>query len=257
MFIVFNRQKILSYLVAFSTIVILFGIAFSVTNENAVITSSTVRELPIYNVKTDQKKISLTINCAWNADDIDKILKTLKGNDVKATFFMVGSWVDKFPEEVKKIAKEGHEIANHSNTHPHVNNLSDDANVKEIEATSSKIEKLTGNKTILYRAPYGEYNNIVIRAAKSASHVQIQWNVDTLDYTGITGEEMWRKIENKLDSGSIILMHNGTTHTADSLEMIINNIKNKGYELVKVSDLIYKDNYVIDNNGTQIYKSNN
>ena len=122
MFIVFNRQKIFSYLVAFSTIVILFGIAFSVTNENAVITSSTVRELPIYNVKTDQKKISLTINCAWNADDIDKILKTLKGNDVKATFFMVGSWVDKFPEEVKKIAKEGHEIANHSNTHPHVNN---------------------------------------------------------------------------------------------------------------------------------------
>ena len=131
MFIVFNRQKIFSYLVAFSTIVILFGIAFSVTNENAVITSSTVRELPIYNVKTDQKKISLTINCAWNADDIDKILKTLKDNNVKATFFMVGSWVDKFPEEVKKIAKEGHEIANHSNTHPHVNNLSDDANVKQ------------------------------------------------------------------------------------------------------------------------------
>jgi len=65
MFIVFNRQKIFSYLVAFSTIVILFGIAFSVTNENTVITSSTVRELPIYNVKTDQKKISLTINCAW------------------------------------------------------------------------------------------------------------------------------------------------------------------------------------------------
>lgn len=87
MFIVFNRQKIFSYLVAFSTIVILFGIAFSVTNENAVITSSTVRELPIYNVKTDQKKISLTINCAWNADDIDKILKTLKDNNVKATFF--------------------------------------------------------------------------------------------------------------------------------------------------------------------------
>lgn len=257
MFIVFNKRKIYSYLVSFSTVVILFAIAFTVTTDSSIITSATARELPIYNVDTKESKISLTMNCAWNADDIDSILKTLKDNNVKITFFMVGDWVDKFPEAVKKISDAGHEIGNHSNTHPHVNNLSDDANVKEIEATSSKIEKLTGNKTILYRAPYGEYNNIVIRAAKSASHVPIQWNVDTLDYTGITGEEMWRKIENKLDSGSIILMHNGTTHTADSLEMIINNIKNKGYELVKVSDLIYKDNYVIDNNGTQIYKSNN
>lgn len=257
MFIVFNKRKIYSYLVSFSTVVILFAIAFTVTTDSSIITSATARELPIYNVDTKESKISLTMNCAWNADDIDSILKTLKDNNVKITFFMVGDWVDKFPEAVKKISDAGHEIGNHSNTHPHVNNLSSDENIKQIQDASNKIEKITGNKTILYRAPYGEYNNIVIRSAKSASHVPIQWNVDTLDYTGITGEEMWRKIENKLDSGSIILMHNGTTHTADSLEMIINNIKNKGYELVKVSDLIYKDNYVIDNNGTQIYKSNN
>lgn len=79
----------------------------------------------------------------------------------------------------------------------------------------------------MYRAPYGEYNNTVIRSAKTASHVPIQWSLDTLDYTGITGDEMWKKIEPKMKNGDIILMHNGTAHTADSLAMIINNIKQK------------------------------
>ena len=256
MFIVFNKRKIYSYLVSFSTVIILFAVAFTVTTNQSIITSATARELPIYNVDTKDKKISLTMNCAWNADDIDSILKTLKDNNVKITFFMVGDWVDKFPEAVKKISDGGHEIGNHSNTHPHVNNLSSDENIKQIQEASNKIEKITGHKTILYRAPYGEYNNIVIRAVKSASHVPIQWNLDTLDYTGITGEEMWKRLENKLSCGSIILMHNGTKHTADSLDMIIKNIKAKGYEITTVSNLIYKDNYTIDNNGVQRVSNN-
>ena len=131
MFIVFNKRKICSYLVAFSTVVILFAIAFSTTNGGTIITSSTVKELPIYNVETTDKKVALTMNCAWNANDIDSILKTLKENNIKITFFMVGNWVDKYPEAVKKIADEGHEIGNHSNTHPHVNNLSLEKNMED------------------------------------------------------------------------------------------------------------------------------
>ena len=95
-----------------------------------------------------------------------------------------------------------------------------------------------------------------IRSAKSASHVPIQWNLDTVDYTGITGDEMWKRLENKLSGGSIILMHNGTKHTADSLDMLIKNIKSKGYDIVTVSNLIYKDGYYIDNNGTQRLNNN-
>lgn len=256
MFIVFDKRKIYSYLVSFSTVVILFAIAFTVTTDSSIITSATARELPIYNVDTTEKKISLTMNCAWNADDVDSILQTLKDNNVKITFFMVGDWVDKFPEAVKKISDAGHEIGNHSNTHPHVNNLSSEENIKQIQETSNKIEKIIGNKTVLYRAPYGEYNNIVIRSAKTASHVPIQWNLDSVDYTGITGDEMWKRLENKLSGGSIILMHNGTKHTADSLDMLIKNIKSKGYDIVTVSNLIYKDNYYIDNNGTQHLNNN-
>ena len=140
----------------------------------------------------------------------------------------------------------------HSDTHPHVNNLSYEKNIEEIEKSNDKIEKVTGNRTKLYRAPYGEYNNTVIKSATDKGYYTIQWNLDTLDYKGLTGEEMWNRLKNKLENGSIILSHNGTKHTADSLDMLIKNIKEKGYEVTTVSDLIYKDNFTINNNGTQI-----
>ena len=164
---------------------------------------------------------------------------------------MVGDWIEKFPDSVKKIHDAGHEIASHSDTHPHVNNLSYEENIEEIEKSNEKIEKITGQRTNIYRAPYGEYNDTVIKAANDNKYYTIQCNLDTLDYTGITGSEMWNRLE-KIKAGDIILSHNGTKHTADSLDMLIKNIKSKGLEVVKVSDLIYKENYTINNNGTQI-----
>ena len=135
----------------------------------------------------------------------------------------------------------------HSDTHPHVNNLSYEKNIEEIE-------KVTGNRTKLYRAPYGEYNNTVIKSATDKGYYTIQWSLDTLDYTGLTGEEMWKRLDSKLSSGDIILTHNGTKYTAESLDMILKNIKQKGYDVVPVSELIYKDNYKIDSTGMQINK---
>ena len=240
MFIVFNKQKIYAYLVSVITVVLLFCVASSLntTASNTVATSSSTNKklLPIYNVETSEKKVAFTMNCAWNADDIDSILKTLEENNTKITFFMVGDWIEKFPDSVKKIYESGNEIASHSDTHPHVNNLSYEENIEEIEKSNQKIEKITGQRTKIYRAPYGEYNDTVIKAAN----------------TGITGGEMWNRLEGKIKEGDIILSHNGTKHTADSLDMLIKNIKAKGFEVVKVSDLIYKENYNINSNGTQI-----
>ena len=142
----------------------------------------------------------------------------------------------------------------HSDTHPHVNNLNYEKNIEEIEKSNDKIEKVTGSRTKLYRPPYGEYNNIVIKAATDKKYYTIQWSLDTLDYTGLTGEEMWSRLDGKLTSGDIILTHNGTKHTADSLDMILKNIKQKGFSVVPVSELIYKDNYKIDSTGMQICK---
>lgn len=254
MFIVFNKQKIYSYIVAFSTVIVLFSGATFFTSKNfdTIQTSATTEKLlPIYSVETTDKKIALTMNCAWNADDIDNILDTLSKYKVHITFFMVGDWVNKYPDAVKKIAEAGHEIGNHSDTHPHVNNLSFEKNVDQIKMCADKIEKIIGKRSVLYRGPYGEYNNTVIKAAKEQNHTTIQWSLDTLDYTGLTGEQMWERLNNKLQPGSIILMHNGTKHTADSLDKLIYQIQEKGYSLVTVSELMYQENYTIDANGMQ------
>ena len=252
MFLIFNKEKIQTYVVSILTVAVLIAVA-NIKNISAIPASTTEKYLPIYNVQTEENKIAFTMNCAWNADDIDSILETLKNNDVHITFFMVGDWVDKYPEAVKKIYEAGHEIGSHSNTHPHVNNLSAEKNLEEINLSVNKIEKITGHKTNLYRAPYGEYNNIVIKTAQENGFYTIQWNLDTLDYQGLTGEEMWNRLKNKLDGGSIILSHNGTKHTADSLDMLIKNIKASGFKLITISELIYKDNYSINNNGTQVF----
>jgi len=251
MFLVLNKDKIQTYIVSVLTVAVLVIIA-NIGNIKTIPTSASTKLLPIYNVQTKEKKVAFTMNCAWNADDIDIILETLKNNDVHITFFMVGNWVDKYPESVKKIYEAGHEIGSHSNTHPHVNNLSAEKNLEEINLSANKISKITGQEINLYRAPYGEYNDTVIQTAQESGYYTIQWNLDTLDYDGLTGDEMWNRIKDKLNNGSIILSHNGTKHTADSLDMLIKNIKGQGFELVTVSELIYKDNYTINNNGTQI-----
>ncbi len=187
MFFVLNKQKIYTYLVSAVAVVLLFCVASDIrttNSNNTVPTSANMQKLlPIYNVQTDEKKVAFTMNCAWNADDIDSILKTLEENQVKITFFMVGDWIDKFPDAVKKIHEAGHEIASHSNTHPHVNNLSYEKNIQEIEDSNNKIEKVTGKRTNIYRPPYGEYNDTVVKAATDKGYYSIQWNLDTLDYT--------------------------------------------------------------------------
>ena len=251
MFLVFSKDKIQTYVVSVLTVVLLIFLA-NIDKNDVIQTSALEKNLPIYNVQTEEKKIAFTMNCAWNADDIDSILETLRANNVKITFFIVGEWADKYPEEVKKISEAGHEIGTHSNTHPHVNNLSAEKNLEEIKISVNKLEKLTNQKITLYRTPYGEYNDIVIETSRNNGYFPIQWNIDTLDYEALNCEEMWNRIKGKLSNGSIILSHNGTEHTAESLDTIIKNIKKQGYDFVKVSDLIYKENYIINSNGTQI-----
>lgn len=251
MFLVFSKDKIQTYVVSVLTVVLLIFLA-NIDKNDVIQTSALEKNLPIYNVQTEEKKIAFTMNCAWNADDIDSILETLRANNVKITFFIVGEWADKYPEEVKKISEAGHEIGTHSNTHPHVNNLSAEKNLEEIKISVNKLEKLTNQKITLYRTPYGEYNDIVIETSRNNGYFPIQWNIDTLDYEALNCEEMWNRIKGKLSNGSIILSHNGTEHTAESLDTIIKNIKKQGYDFVKVSDLIYKENYIINSNGTQV-----
>ena len=145
----------------------------------------------------------------------------------------------------------GHEIANHSYSHAHVSNLNYDKNVEQIKKCADIIQNITERRTTLYRGPYGEYNNTVIKASVEQNHIMVQWSIDTLDYTGLTPTEMCRRIDSKLSNGDIILMHNGTKNTAVALPMIIEQIKKKEYNIVPVSELIYLNNYSIDEAGIQ------
>ena len=139
------------------------------------------RDLPIYSVDYPEKKVALTFDCAWGSEDIPQILNTLKEHDVKASFFMIGVWAEKNPEAVKMIAEHGHDVANHSYSHFRMGSIDNGKIRTEIIKCDSVLEKLTGKKVELFRAPYGDYNNNVVRIAKELNHFTIQWDVETLN----------------------------------------------------------------------------
>ncbi len=139
------------------------------------------RRLPIYCVNTDEKKVAISFDAAWGADDTDELLRILKENDVKATFFMCGYWVDKYPEEVMKIAANGHDLGNHSATHPHMAAITSDKIREELTKTHDKVYNLTGIEMELFRPPFGEYTNAVIETAEELGYYTIQWDIDKLE----------------------------------------------------------------------------
>lgn len=212
------------------------------------------KKLPVYSVDTKDRLAALTFNCAWNIDDLDSILGILRKNDIRASFFMTGEWVEQYPEAVKKIQKAGHDLASHGDKHRHMNSLSTEECKKEIYEIHKKVFELTGVEMELFRPPYGEYNDTVIQTALEMAYYPIQWSVDSLDWKNYGVEEMTRQVvENKhLDNGAIILMHNGTLYTAQALQGIIDGLENKGYQFVPVSELLLRDGYVINHEGKQM-----
>ena len=209
------------------------------------------RSLPIYSVQREDKKISISFDCAWGTEYTQKILDELERNDIKCTFFAVEFWVEKNPEFAKKIVEAGHELGTHSRTHSYMSKLSEKQIKDELTTSISAIERITGHRTNLFRAPYGDYNNLLIDTAKSMGLYTIQWDVDSLDWKNLSATEIAMRIINGAKSGSIILCHNNGLHTAKALPMVFSTLKNRGYEFVPIGELIYRENYTIDTNGTQ------
>ena len=227
---------------------VIIGAAISV---NAFAKSD--RLLPIYNVKTEEKKISLTFDAAWGADDTDTLIAILQKYNAPATFFVVGEWVDKYPDEVKKLSDAGNDVMNHSATHPYMTSLSEAQMKEQLEICNAKIEAITGKKPTLFRCPYGDYDNKVVSTVESIGMKTIQWDVDSLDWKdSATVESIVSRVTSKVKNGSIILFHNDADHTPEALPIILEKLTADGYTFVKVADLIYYDNYTIDNAGMQI-----
>ncbi len=223
--------------------------------ENQAVSPMSNKLVPIYCVETDEKVLSLGINCAWDNADVDKWLEVLDNTDIKATFFIVGTWCDKYPESVKKIYEHGHEIGNHSDSHPDMTKLSKNDIKKEIETAGNKIEKITGEAPNLFRAPSGAYNDILLICAQELGYKNIQWSIDSIDWKGLTSSEIEQRVISKLDSGAITLFHQGKENSLAALPNIISAAKEQGYSFVPVSQIIYNDNYYINSSGKQISRN--
>lgn len=228
-------------------------IILNIFYSDTIAVSVAKKKLPIYCVETPEKKVAISFDAAWGAEDTDTLIKILKDNDAPATFFLCGYWIDKYPEEVKKIFNAGHTIGNHSNTHPHSNKLSLEQNRQEIMEVHKKVKDLLGIEINLYRPPFGEYNDTVLDAAKSCNYYPIQWDVDSLDWKNYGVQNEINQVLNHkhLGNGSIILFHNDAKYTPEALGSIIKGLRDKGFEIVPIDQLIHKDNYYMNHEGRQ------
>ncbi len=243
--------------VAFQSLVLFLGLLMAVhLGDTAMAVNSTYgdRELPIYSVKTEEKKISISFDAAWGADDFPKIMEILDKHNVKTTFFMTGEWVEKYPECVKTLVEKGHDLGNHSASHPDMTKLSKEKQREQIMKVHNAVKKLTGYEMELFRPPYGAYNNEVIRTCYENGYFPIQWDVDSLDWKDLSASEIINKVckHKSLDCGSIILCHNGAKHTAEALDEMLTNLKEQGYEIVPISKLIIRENFHMDVTGQQV-----
>ncbi len=163
-------------------------------------------------------------------------------------------WVESYPDDVKAILAAGHDLGNHSENHKNMSQLSDEEKKEELMAVHRKVQELTGYEMFLFRPPYGDYDNAVVNVAKDCGYYTIQWDVDSLDWKDYGVDSIIKTVsEHKhLGNGSIILCHNGAKFTAQALDTLIKKLKEQGYSIVPVSELIYRDNYHLNVEGRQI-----
>lgn len=213
------------------------------------------KKLPIYSVETKEKKVAISFDVSSGGiDNIDKLLDILDKYNVKATFFLVGYYVDDNPEKIKEIKKRGHEIGNHSNKHPDMTKITKERIIQEIAICDAKIMSLTGEGTNLFRFPAGEYNDASIETVESTNHYAVQWDADSIDWKENGADIEYNRVIKKTRPGSIMLFHNNAKYTPENLPKIIEKLKGEGYSFIKVSELIYNDNYYLDSTGRQIKK---
>ncbi len=228
------------------------GQAIAVFQE--VISQAGPRKIPIYSVDTEEKKIALSFDAAWGAEDFYNIMDILDKHNVKVTFFMTGGWVADNPDCVKTLVEKGHELGNHSQNHYDMTTLSKSDMEKELMDVHKAVKELTGYEMKVFRPPYGAYDNNVIETASDCGYSAIQWSVDSLDWKDYGVKSIIDTVCNhkNLKGGAIILCHNGAKYTVSALDEMLTNLENQGYTIVPVSDLIMTDSYHIDANGMQI-----
>lgn len=221
----------------------------------SVVSSQLGRRIPIYSVDVSDKRMSVSLDATWGAARTQDLLDVLDKHGVKATFFLAGYWVEEYPDHVRMIAARGHEIGNHTYSHPHLNALGSESIKAELNRCSDMIENLTGRRPVVFRPPFGEYSNKVIEAAEACGLATIQWDVDSLDWQNLSASAIVRRVLDRAQPGSIILFHNNGLHTVEALDAVLRELKSKGYSFVPVSSLLLTGDTYVDHTGRQKLRS--
>lgn len=209
------------------------------------------RRLPVYAVATAEPVVALSFDAAWGAGRTPEILAILAGHDVRATFFLVGFWIDRYPEMVQKIVAAGHDLGNHSATHPRLDALGREAIAREIGTVHRQLQRFGGGEPFLFRPPFGAFSDRVLEVAEELGYLSIQWSVDSLDWRPTRPERIIERVLDQAHPGAIILFHNDGEHTPAALSPIIDGLRARGYRFAPISELVYRDHFRIDHRGVQ------
>lgn len=245
------KKKSIITVVAIAVLVAICITGMANREVSAVFNNQSLRKVPVYGVDTQEKVVALTFDAAWGADKTQGILDILEKHGVDGTFFLVGFWLDKYPEMTQKIAESGCDIGNHSNNHLNMSTLSKEKISEELDYVTQKVKELTGKETKFFRPPFGDYNNTLLETVEEKNMIGVQWTVDSLDWKGLSATEILSRVNKGVKNGSIILFHNNSDNILEALPLVIANLKNQGYKMVKLSELIYQEGYTVDSNGIQ------
>lgn len=236
----------LSALLAFLSVLYIWPL-----NVEASTVLAVKRILPIYSVEREDKVISVTFDASWGGDKTMAILDLLDQYDAKATFFLVGIWVDKYPELVKEIAARGHEIGNHSDSHPYMTQISEAKMRQELKGMSDKLQALTGVRPSLFRPPYGDYNNQVVSVSRDEGYEVVQWSVDSLDWKNRGVDDLVKRATTNIQPGDIILFHNDSEYIVQALPAILEYYKTQGFQMIPAGEILLEGQTTIDVQGKQ------
>jgi len=218
--------------------------------EPSTIPTVKTKHYAIYKVVTDKKILALTFDISWGEEMHEPIADILKENNVCATFFLSGPWVKKHAEFVKRLEKDGHDIQSHGHKHDDLNTLPPEKIKENIMTAHEIIKDITGKEPNLIRAPNGAWNETVVKTAEELDYKVIQWSADSLDWMKekMNASTIVERVLEKAHPGAIILMHasDSAPHTPEALPKIIEGLRNKGYKLVTVTELLKEGPGVTD-----------
>lgn len=244
-----KRTIVIGLVLVFAAVLSVAGISRQYSHVKA--SQDNTRKIPVYCVQTDEKKVAITFDAAWGAEDTEELLGILAEYNAKATVFVVGDWVRKYPESVQAFYAAGHTIGNHSDSHKDYTKLTAEEILADVQACNDAIATCTGAPPKLLRAPSGAYSDATITAAEQLHMQTVQWSVDSLDWQGLTVDEMVQRVTGAAENGSIILFHNDVKNTPDALRETLRILKERGYSFVTVEELLYWEDFRIDSAGRQ------